>query len=302
MTTTPPGDPASCSRLAAPVPLAVLLLGILLAVSTAACTPRSGPRQPVPQAAAAGADPAATPSTNVSPVAIPPPPRLGSCHRLGMRRLSAAADPRAPVPCHSRHDSETIYVGTLRTVFAGHSVAIDSHRVRRQLAQTCSHQLARFLGGTTADLRLSRFASVRFGPTIAQARAGARWFRCDAVAFASDHALFPLPAHLHGALARAGALSTYGLCGTAAPGSARFSRVICARRHSWRAIAALPIPGGSRFPGVRAVRRSEDAACRDRVHLRSGFALRYQYGWEWPTREQWLDGQHYGYCWAPTAG
>ena len=25
----------------------------------------------------------------------------------------------------------------------------------------------------------------------------------------------------------------------------------------------------------------------------------FRYGWEWPTRAQWRDGQRYGFCWAP---
>jgi hypothetical protein len=27
--------------------------------------------------------------------------------------------------------------------------------------------------------------------------------------------------------------------------------------------------------------------------------LQFEFGWEWPTREQWANGQRYGYCWVP---
>ena len=48
-----------------------------------------------------------------------------------------------------------------------------------------------------------------------------------------------------------GALATYGLCGTAAPGAPGFQRVICGQRHSWRAIDTIGLSGGARYPGRR---------------------------------------------------
>jgi len=102
-------------------------------------------------------------------------------------------------------------------------------------------------------------------------------------------------------LDRAGALSAYGLCGTAAPGAAGFSRVICARKHSWRALDTIALRGGKRYPGTAAVRRAGDSACKDRARASASDALKFQYGWEWPTRDQWNGGQHYGYCWVPSS-
>ncbi len=29
-------------------------------------------------------------------------------------------------------------------------------------------------------------------------------------------------------------------------------------------------------------------------------ALDYEWGYEWPTKEQWKQGQTFGRCWAPT--
>jgi hypothetical protein len=47
------------------------------------------------------------------------------------------------------------------------------------------------------------------------------------------------------------------------------------------------------------VRRAGDQACQNKVRDAKGFSLKFQYGWEWPTKQQWNRGQHYGYCWAP---
>jgi hypothetical protein len=204
------------------------------------------------------------------------------------------------VPCTARHDAQTISVGRLATTVSGHAVAVDSDRVIRQLATECPRRLAGYLGGSQQDLDLSRFEVVWFSPTLEQGDLGADWFRCDLVAMAAKETLFPLPAprRLKGVLAGSAA-AAYGLCGTAAPGDPDFSRVICARRHSWRAIATIPIPGGKRYPGQQAARSSGNDTCRDRIRDRADDPLKFQYGWEWPTGEQWREGQHFGYCWAP---
>jgi hypothetical protein len=208
------------------------------------------------------------------------------------------------VPCSQPHTTVTIYVGRLDTVVDGHALAVDSERAQRQQARVCPQQLARFLGGSPSRRRLSRFAVVWFSPTIAQGGQGADWFRCDVVAFGGDDTLAQLPSYrlLHDVLDQPSALDRYGLCGTAAPGAAGFSRVVCGRSHSWQAVATLPLSGGRRYPGTATVRQAGDQPCQDIVHGRDPSALTYRYGWEWPTREQWDGGQHYGFCWAPDAG
>ena len=65
-----------------------------------------------------------------------------------------------------------------------------------------------------------------------------------------------------------------------------------------RAIATIQLSGGDDYPGEEAVRADGDSDCQDRVRELEGFALTFTYGWEWPTKEQWRTGQHYGYCWA----
>jgi hypothetical protein len=166
--------------------------------------------------------------------------------------------------------------------------------------RTCPAKLAGYVGGTVSQRRLSRFQVVWFSPTLAQSDRGADWFRCDLIAFATEDTLFPLPPprRLRGVLGRDGALASYGLCGTAAPGTTNFHRVICAREHSWKAITTIDL-GGTTYPGEREVSRAGDNTCKDRVRAYLGLSLKFRYGWEWPTRQQWKRGQHYGFCWAP---
>jgi hypothetical protein len=192
-------------------------------------------------------------------------------------------------------------VGRLDTVVAGHSLGVDSAAVQRQLSTTCPGKLASYLGGTATTRDLSRFQVVWFSPTPEESDAGADWFRCDLVAFGVGDALLQLPRRggVRGVLSRPGALDTYGLCGTAAPGAPGFQRVACARAHTWRAFDTVSLPGPRAYPGVAKVRGAGNAVCKARARARAADALKFKYGWEWPTRRQWSTGQHFGYCWIP---
>ena len=90
----------------------------------------------------------------------------------------------------------------------------------------------------------------------------------------------------------------YAMCGTAEPGAADFARVICSERHSWRAITTVPFRAGA-YPGLEKVRAAGEAPCQDAASAVADDSLSFQWGYEWPTAEQWEAGQTYGLCWAP---
>jgi hypothetical protein len=204
------------------------------------------------------------------------------------------------VPCRRRHTAQTIHVGRLSSLVDGRPVAVDSPRAQRALARTCPARFSAYVGGTPEARRLSRLQVVWFSPTLEEADAGAGWFRCDVLAFGRGDALLPLPRRpLRGVLDRPAGPATFGLCGTARPGTPRFTRVACGLRHSWVAVATIPIGGAERYPGVRRVRAAGNETCAERVRSEAGFPLEFSYGWEWPTRQQWAAGQRYGFCWAP---
>jgi len=277
-----------------------LLLGLVAGVVLlAGC---SG--DPTPSSTASATPSHATASTDSDPEGIATTadlvaPLTGACYRLTTAELTRPTNNREPVPCGSSHTSRTIYVGQLTQVANGRPASVDSTDVQRQLARTCPAKLAAYVGGSRTARELSRIHVVWFSPTVDEGDRGANWFRCDVVAFARAESLMPLTGSLEGVLDRPGALDTYGLCGTAAPGTSGFVRVACSRRHSWRAFSTLALRGGTTYPGMKAVRGAGDTTCKDRARARASNALKFSYGWEWPTAEQWSAGQHYGYCWAP---
>jgi hypothetical protein len=214
--------------------------------------------------------------------------------------LTEPTNDAEPVRCGTGHTSQTIHVGRLRLVYDGHAVAVDSQRVRRQVAEDCPRRLADYIGGSAEQRNLSRFGVVWFSPTLEEADAGARWYRCDLVAFGRGEELFRQEGVVPRGVLGDGGLARFGLCGTAAPGSPAFERVLCSLPHTWRAIATIQLAGGDEYPGEDAVRADGDSDCQDRVRELEDFALTFTYGWEWPTKAQWRAGQRYGLCWAET--
>lgn len=278
--------------------LGAVLIALLLACSSAADQSASPPSSSSPSSPAADATPPAAPGTSAP---VPPAPPANACYRLAFEELARPTNGNEAVPCGARHTTQTIFVGNLDTLRGGHLVAVDSRAVQDQLSSTCPRKLREFVGGNRSSLALSRFKTVWFSPTVEQSDLGANWFRCDLVVLAARQraAVLPSASRLQGVLDTGRGLDEFGLCGTAAPGTRSFERVICAAPHSWRATSIISIPGGESYPGRRVVRLAGDDTCRDQVQERLGGPELFSYGWEWPTRTQWDRGQHYGYCWAP---
>lgn len=269
---------------------------VLAASLTAALTACSGSDEP-----SADPTPTSTPTTSQAPppTATPAPePAARACYRLAYDEAVAPTSDHRPVDCDGPHTSVTFAVGELDTVVDGHLLAVDSERVQAQPAAACPDRLATYLGGTLEDRRLSMLRAVWFTPDVEASDAGASWYRCDVVALASEGRLAPLKGRLAGVLGRPEERDRYAMCGTAEPGTAGFDRVICSAEHSWRAIAVVPFDQDT-YPGAKQVRAAGEGPCQDAGAQVAESSLDYQWGYEWPTAEQWAAGQHYGRCWAP---
>jgi Septum formation len=242
-----------------------------------------------------------TPTPTTSAVVKPPaPPPTDGCYELSDNQLTRLDNDSSVVACKASHTTQTIHVGRLDLVVRGHALAVDSDAARKQLSTECPQRFETYVGGTAEQRDLSRLRVVWFAPSVAQGDLGAEWFRCDIVAFGRGDSLQPETAPIaQGVLDTDAGRERYGLCGTAAPGAADFERVLCSMDHTWRALATIPL-SGDRYPGTDAVKQAGDSDCQDKVRAAEGFTLKFTYGWEWPTQDQWDAGQHFGYCWQPT--
>lgn len=274
----------------------LLALALVLPL-LAACTgdgdePSAAPSSP-------SSSPSSSPTASAPPTASEPPsPRDRACYDLSYEEAVAPTVPASPVPCARQHTAMTFAVGALDALVGGHLLAVDSARVQEQVARECPSRFGTFVGGTTEDQRLSMLRPVWFTPSVEESDAGASWFRCDVVALATDEELVPLTGRLAGVLGTAEGRDRYGMCGTARPDAPDFSRVICSREHSWRAIAVVPFEPGA-YPGTAAVRSAGETPCQDAGADAASGALDYEWGYEWPSQQQWKAGQTFGRCWVP---
>jgi hypothetical protein len=257
-------------------------------------------------AAGCSADDQEPDATGPSPTVSPPPtaseqplPDQRACYRLTFDQAIAPTTDLPPVDCATEHTSLTFAVGTVDNIVDGHLLAVDSRRVQAAVAATCPRRLAEFTGGSTEALRLSMLRTVWFTPTVEESDTGAEWYRCDAIAVAGDGRLAVLRGRLAGVLSTAEGRDRFGMCGTAAPDAPTFERVICSEPHAWRAIATVDFEPG-RYPGERAVRDRGQTPCEDAAAAAADDALDYEWGYEWPTQEQWQAGQTFGRCWTPS--
>ncbi|WP_185995852.1 septum formation family protein [Nocardioides campestrisoli] len=273
-------------------------LACAVALALVGCTSGGGdssPSEPSESRSSSSSPSAAPPET---PSAAPARPRAGRCYRLDSREALASAAEAPPVSCRSAHTAVTYSTGFLELDPADPAGALDSPRVRRQVAPTCQRRLARFLGGSLEQRRLSLLTRVWFTPSPAQVEQGARWFRCDVIAAQSDDRLLalPRPNRLRGILRAPGPRNAFATCGTARPGTPAFRRVACSRRHSWRAVASVSLGQGAYPPRAQIFRRM-DPRCTAAARARARNKFSFTWAEERPTRAQWSAGRRYGLCW-----
>lgn len=244
------------------------------------------------------ASPAAPTQTPAEPVA---PPELDACYRLTYEQVVSPTSGVARTRCSLEHTTQTVDVDRLDLVADGHLLAVDSDRVQTQATTRCTDAVARHLGADDAgaeSFRLSMLEAVWFTPTVAQARGGADWLRCDVVAVSHGERLIPLPPDTSGLLTD-GRDEEFAMCGTAEPGAGGFSRVVCSTPHSWRAIASVDLPGTS-YPSAARAGTTMEPLCREAAERAAADPLDFRWSEERPTIEQWEAGRRYGLCWVPT--
>ncbi len=289
------------------VPISMLLLLFVVtgcATTDAGNADRIGAASPSdysPPTSSGPPDPTSGPSTASAPVTpfVDGRPTTGACYALSFKQALEPVTQKRPGNCEKPHTTRTVFVGRVGRLVGG-GAPIDSPAVQRAVANACPKRVAAFLGGPPQALRLSMFRPVWFTPSLDAESVGQRWYRCDVIALAAEGRLARLVGRLDGRLDRAGWQDTYGLCGTAEPGTPGFERVACLRRHSWLAISTVDF-AAARYPGEAVVRARGQSPCTDVARDRAEDPLDFRWGYEWPTLEQWQTGIRYGVCWMPAS-
>lgn len=253
--------------------------------------------------------PAASPtSSSTSTTSTPPPappPAEGACYTLQPHQTSRAHNHTDPVACRKKHTSQTYLVARLKRRTVGDPDAVHTERIARVAGERCSKALRSWLGGSREDRHLSRFEPVWFVPTPRQLNRGARWLRCDVVAYRTDHTLAVLPRTSEDILGQSEALATWGTCAQASQKQLNAGRGqrMCDLRHNWRAVSTDRLGKRSAsWPGAGSVRADVLDRCEDDVRDSTDAEETepVHVGWLPPTKRQWKAGQRYGLCWART--
>lgn len=274
---------------------ALVAVVAVVALALAGCTEAEPPPQDR-EAASSAPTPSGSESATQPPSEPPRRPRVGECYRLTFAQALAPTSGREPVPCRGSRTAQTAYVGTVGALLDGHLLAVDSRTVQSAIARECPRRVGSYVGASERDLRLSLIRPTWYSPTLAESDRGAMWFRCDVIALAGEKELAPL-GPMKGALADGGG-DRYAVCGTTEPDDPRFQRVACSQPHTWRAIDSYDVRASS-YPGEAALRATGRDVCAAAAEERAGSSLEYEGALDWPTKEQWEAGQHWGLCWAP---
>jgi Septum formation len=227
-----------------------------------------------------------------------PHPQEGDCHDLTAAQVQHPNDRNEIVRCRTPHTTQTYYVGTFDLSIIGDRTP-ETADVAEFVTPRCTRRFNRWVGGDRETRILARAHPVWFVPTPRDIQLGARWFRCDLVLTGVQDRLAELPRNTEGLLESSGALDEYGLCSRGSPERPRSTMVVCGRSHSWQAFDTLRVRSDSdRYPSRKDLRDARKK-CRERARAELDFPLKWTYGWQAPTREQWQSGLEWGVCWIP---
>lgn len=207
-------------------------------------------------------------------------PVVGQCSDMSAAELAEASYVEAPVDCAAEHTAQVIAVAQLPE-----GLTYESSGLVTFAYEACLPAQRRAVGASKLGVRLTAYNFGFFAPTAEQQAAGARWLRCDLVLTAGGR-LAPLPGRL--------GVGTYPFKDAVARCLAgRDHRItVCARKHTFRATAAIRIDA-QRFPTERAWKRIGERRCRSAVRSRY-----FRFGW--PSKAAWKAGDHALVCYAQT--
>jgi len=108
-------------------------------------------------------------------------PSVGDCRTYDGAAAERATDVSGPVPCDGPHSAQTTTVSPSGLPDPGADGRWTHDQLEVAGALACGPaRLADDLGLTVGGLAATRIVQAFFGPTPEQAKAGARWVRCDA--------------------------------------------------------------------------------------------------------------------------
>lgn len=208
--------------------------------------------------------------------AAPPPPKVGTCHRLTVAQAAAAHDTKRAVSCAKRHNAWTFAV--VRGPADMASLPADAYE---RLGSLCEKPFARTLGGTAIKRAQTAYSLLWFTPTPEQLAGGQRWVRCDLILVTTG--AYPSLPKLKRPVLSDGIAESERLCLTA-----RGFATTCTTKHAYRSFSAFKVARVS-YPTEQEFLTLARARCRK--------------GWDyvtWPGPITWSSGHRVLTCYDKT--
>lgn len=207
-------------------------------------------------------------------------PVVGQCSDMNREELDLASYVEAPVDCAGPHTAQVIAVAQMPA-----DLTYESPGLTKFALETCYPAQRKTLGTSQLGVRLTAYNLGYFGPTPEQQAAGARWLRCDLV-LRSDETLLPLPGKLK--IGKYPFKKSVSRC----LAGRDFHVVVCAKKHTYRATAALKVDQ-KKFPSQKAWQRIGTQRCRTATTSRA-------YRFSWPSKVGWKVGDRSLVCYSRT--
>jgi hypothetical protein len=241
--------------------------------------------------------------TPTQPVAAEP--KVGECRRTNpfLSALGGSLEVRKPVPCRDTHNAQTYFVGLMNEAMQAAARRGNANGLRAEVAGICGRKLSEWLGGSGEDVALSVFDYIVGAPGPDEVGADARWFSCDAYAIRAMNGLklIALPPDTRGILNSRQA-DDWTQCNRGGFGSGTSNIVVCTRGHAYRAVAGVHLDSlDAKYPGSNNLDSRLESECSGRVRAYLNTSGSFNYGFTWPSRQQWNTGDRWGICYAQTS-
>jgi hypothetical protein len=292
-------------RGAAAVAVALLLAGCGAATDLVESEPTGEP-SPTEPTSSSPTEPSPTePSPTASTEPVAATPKVGECRRTDpfLSALGGSLEVREPLPCGETHNAQTYFVGLMNEAMQAAARSGNANRLRAEVAGICGRKLIGWLGSNGEGVALSVFDFIVGAPGPDEVSPGSRWFSCDVYAIRALNGLklIALPPDTKGLLS-SGEADDWTQCNRGGFDSGTSNIVVCTRGHAYRAVAGVDLAGlDAAYPGNNTLDSRLESECSGRVRAYLNTSGSFNYGFTWPSREQWKTGDRWGICYAQTS-
>lgn len=227
------------------------------------------------------------------------PPELGDCRVLTPEDIGESSNDDDVVECSEEHTAETFAVGTFPAELAK-GAEVDDPELGAHIYTTCSKKFQAFLGGDESTVMRSLLSWAWFRPSEAAWEAGARWYRCDAVAGTEESEQLRLLPKTAKGLLLGRPDDSWMTCavGDTVAGS---EKVPCSEPHDWRAVTTIKVGREEDdYPGDALVAARTRDFCSDSVGAWLNYPVDYEFGYTFFRKAEWEAGNRRSVCWART--